>query len=329
MSVCSENKIIRVGIVGYGNLGKSLEKLILTDTRFKLVAIFSRRLISSKFGTLVENYGDFGTYEGKIDVMLLAGGSKSDLEFQTPEVLKYFDCINTFDNHKKIYSELVKNDEIAKASGHRLIMCCGWDPGIFSIIRAIFKAVGSNNPITFWGKGVSMGHSEAIRRVDGVLDGVSLTIPSKEAKQLAEKKGIIDASVPLHSRVCYVSVDSSKISETEIERKIKNIPDYFKGQPVSVNFVSAKKVLYHRKNLSHKGEIIEQFMTGNKSNNKMKFSVQMQSNSDFTASIVICYILAIMRLKSQNKTGAFTPVDIPVSYFFYESEMENFYKSLC
>lgn len=322
----SSNTKINVGIVGYGNLGKSLEKILLLENKYNLVAIFSRRNVISKFNTLVEPYNAIVNYKGKIDVMLLAGGSKSDLEFQTPEVLEYFDSINTFDNHKKIDDELKKLNDLAKASGKRSIICAGWDPGVFSIIRAMFKAIGKNKPITFWGKGISMGHSEAIRQVDGVVDAVQFTIPNPEAKKLA-KTGFLSKDVPISLRKCFVY--SNEKNTDKIAKKIKNIPDYFKGQPVSVEFVSLEKILRLKRKLSHKGEIIEVFESPIGSKAKMNFSVNMQSNPDFTASIVIAYISAIINLKETGQSGAFTPLDIPMKYLFRGKAQEEIYKTLC
>ena len=317
---------INVGIVGYGNLGKSLEKILLSSQDFNLVAIFSRRNAVSKFGTLVEPYGDFVNYQNKIDVMLLAGGSKSDLEYQTPEIAKYFDCINTFDTHSKIEGELKKLDAICKESGHRVLISTGWDPGIFSVIRALMKAVGKNNPITFWGKGISMGHSDAIRRVDGVLDGVQFTIPNPEAKKLA-KTGYVPKNVPISLRQCFVYTNEK--DTTKIENEIKSIPNYFLGQPTTVEFVSLEEISKLKRKISHKGEIIEAFESPIGSKAKINFTASMDSNPDFTASIVIAFISAIINLKANGESGAYTPLDVPMKYLFTGEDLQNIYKDLC
>ena len=317
---------VNIGIVGYGNLGKSLEKIIISNPKFKLVAIFSRRNVVSKFGTLVEPFDDFKKYVSKIDVMLLAGGSKSDLEYQTPEIAKHFDVINTFDNHKKIDSELKKIDSLCKENGRRSIISCGWDPGIFSIVRAMFKAIGKNEPITFWGKGISMGHSEALRGVEGVVDGVQFTVPNPEAKKLS-KTGFIPKDIQVSKRECFVY--SNETDHKKIARKIKNIPDYFKGQPVSVEFVSLEKISKLKRKMSHKGEISEVFESPLGSKAEMKFSVKMHSNPDFTASIVVAYINALLNLKEKGQIGAFTPLDIPIKYLFIGKSLESVYRDLC
>lgn len=317
---------INIGIVGYGNLGKSCERSILSNARFNLVAIFSRRNVSSKFNTIVEPYENFVNYVGKIDVMLLCGGSNSDLEIQTPSILSLFDCINTFDTHSKIFSELSRLEVLAKNSSHRLIMSCGWDPGIFSVIRAYFQAISFEKPTTFWGKGISLGHSEALRQVDGVEDGVSFTIPSKVSMMMASHgKSIQDSS--LHSRECFVVTNKSE--KTQIEEQIKNIPNYFLGQKTNIHFVSKETLSKLKKKLSHKGEVVSVFNTIHGSKVKMQFSVNMESNPDFTACIMIAYINAILNLKEKGISGAFTCLDIPVNTLFYGKTNEEILKGLC
>lgn len=315
-----------VGIVGYGNLGKAVEKCVLSNKDLNLVAIFSRRLITSNCSSLVEPYEKYKCYAGKIDVMLLCGGSKSDLEVQTPEILEYFDCINTFDTHARLKSEYDRLGKIAKKSGHRLIMACGWDPGLFSVIRALNYAVSGSDSITFWGKGISMGHSDAIRRVEGVIDAVQFTVPIKEAVSLA-KKGKLPENMPLHQRECYVVAE--KKDEARIEDEIKNIPNYFLGQPTNVHFVSQAELIKLKSKMFHKGEIINAFRTVHKSRCGIEFKVSMQSNPNFTASIVCAYINAIINLKEQGSVGAFTCLDIPPSFLFLGKKKDSLISHLC
>ncbi len=317
---------VNIGIVGYGNLGKAVEQSVLSNTNFNLVAIFSRRNVTSKFNTKIEHYENFTEYVGKIDVMVLCGGSMCDLEIQTPEISRYFDTINTFDTHKKLPSEFEKLNKIAKKYGHRVIMACGWDPGIFSIIRCLFKAISKKEPITFWGKGVSMGHSDAIRRIDGVLDGVQFTIPNIDAVRLA-RLNKLDADVPKHFRECFVVAEPK--NHIKIEHEIKNIPNYFKGQPTNVTFVSGEKLLRLKSKLCHKGQVISSFNSVHGTKNKMEFLVSMESNPNFTASIVTAYINAIINLKEMKLVGAFTNLDIPVSFLFLGKEKDNLIKNLC
>lgn len=317
---------INVGIVGYGNLGKSVEQIVLSQQNLNLVAIFSRRLIKSKYNTKVEFYDEFKSYKNKIDIMLLCGGSKSDLEFQTPEVFEYFDVINTFDTHAKIFNEYKKLNALSQKTNHRAIICCGWDPGIFSIIRGLFLAISKQNSYTFWGKGVSMGHSDAIRRVPFVDDGVQFTVPILSAIKKA-RSGTLEKDEPMHERICFVS--ANQIYHKQIETDIKNIPNYFKGQPTKVNFVPAIKVMKLKSNMRHKGFIINNFKTKSGTNCKMEFSVSMKSNPDFTASIMVAYINAVINLKQSNTIGAFTNLDIPISFLFEKREFESLLKTIC
>ena len=317
---------INIGIIGYGNLGKAVEQIILSKHNLNLVAIFSRRVITSRFNTKIESYENISFYKDKIDVMLLCGGSFADLEQQTSEAILYYDCINTFDNHKKIFSEYQKLDEIAKSSNHRLIMCCGWDPGIFSIVRALLFSISNEKPIVFWGKGISMGHSDALRRVDNVLDGIEFTVPNKNAINLV-KKGKLPECDNLHFRECFVVAD--KQHHKLIDKKIKNIPDYFKGQSTSVEFVSHESLLKLKSKMSHKGEIISNFNGVDGSKSQFIFKLKTSSNPSLTATIMTRYIEAIINLKNDKKSGAFTPLDIPVKSLFNKDFTQKLLETIC
>ncbi len=317
---------LNIGIVGYGNLGKAMEQVIISKNEYNLVAIFSRRLVKSKFNTIIESYENISSYKNKIDIMLLCGGSFSDLEKQTTDVLLNFDCINSFDNHKKMLSELKRLDTLAFNSKHRLIMACGWDPGIFSNLRAMCHAFSSEKPIVFWGKGISMGHSDAIRKIPNVIDGIEFTIPNTLAVKKA-KNGCFDTAQMLHFRECFVVAD--KKYHKQIRNNICNIPDYFKGQPTQVNFVSHEKILSLKKKLSHKGEIISKFKTIHGSNCYLNFKLKLSSNPDFTATVMTSYINAIVNLKSCGKSGAFTPLDIPMIFLFKKESRHKIIERLC
>lgn len=302
---------IRVGIVGYGNLGKAIEELLLVSQKFELVACFSRRTTKSKYNTKIEPYDQLLTYKNKIDILILCGSSKSDIENQAPYLAEHFCTINSFDTHKKIPKLLKQLDKISKNSKTISLCACGWDPGLFSIIRATLLAISDTEPYTFWGKGISMGHSDAIRQISGVDDGIEFTIPNVEAKKLAAK-GKLGKDIPKHFRECYVVAGQG---HKQIENKIKAIPHYFKDQPTTVEFVSKLKLLKLKGKLSHSGEIISNFTKSNH-NSKICFKVQMQSNPHFTASIMISYITAIQNFKRKKKYGAFTTLSItPIDLF--------------
>jgi len=317
---------LNIGIIGYGNLGKSVEQTILSKNEYNLIAIFSRRTIKSRFNTVIEPVENIPKYKSAIDIMILCGGSKNDISNQTAEALKYFDCINAFDTHSKIYSELNKLNNLAKKTNHRLIMCTGWDPGVFSVIRSYIYAISKTKPITFWGKGISMGHSDAIRQVAGVKDAVQFTIPNPNAIRLV-KKNMIDSNLPLHFRDCYVVCDRQK--QKQIERSIRDMPNYFKGQPTSVTYVSHNTLLSLKKKMRHKGQIISTFKTIQGSKITAEFKLSMESNSNLTASIMCAYLKAICNLKQSKTTGAFTCLDIPISMLFFKEELQKIITELC
>ena len=317
---------LNIGIIGYGNLGKSVEQTILSKNEYNLIAIFSRRTVKSKYNTLVDQYDNISKYSGIIDIMILCGGSKNDTPFQTAETLKHFDCINAYDTHSKIYSELKKLGAIAKKSNHRLISCTGWDPGVFSVIRAYLYAFSKTKPITFWGKGISMGHSDAIRQVAGVKDAVQFTIPNPTAIRLV-KKNMIDSNLPLHFRDCYVVCDKQK--QRQAERTIREMPNYFKGQPTSVTYVSHNTISSLKKKTRHKGHIFSTFRTIQGSKISAEFKLSMESNSNLTAHIMCAYIKAIYNLKLSKTSGAFTCLDIPISMLFFKEEQQKIINELC
>lgn len=316
---------INIGIIGYGNLGKAVEQIVLSRNDLNLVAIFSRRVVKSKYNSQIESYENIALYKNKIDVMLLCGGSFADLEKQTSDAILYFDCINTFDNHKKIYSELKRLDKLARNSGHRLIMSCGWDPGIFSIFRALFYSLSNIKPNAFWGKGISMGHSDAIRNLDGVIDAVEFTIPNETAIKRARKgKSLKDEAN--HYRECFVVAE--KKYHKLLEKKIKNIPDYFKGQETSVEFVEKEKLLKLKENMSHKGEIISNFSMIDGSKCLFDFKLSTSSNPMLTATIMIRYVDALLNLKQVGQVGAFNLLDVPISFLFKQSSYDKIIKNL-
>ncbi|MBQ8451526.1 MAG: diaminopimelate dehydrogenase [Clostridia bacterium] len=314
---------INIGIIGYGNLGKAVERIILSNPSYNLVAIFSRRTITSPFKTLIEPLENILIYKKKIDVMLMCGGSFSDIEIQAPEIAKNFNTINSFDTHSKIPTLHSKLNKICKENKTISIMSCGWDPGIFSIIRAMFYAITKNEPTTFWGKGISMGHSDAIRQVEGVDDGVEFTIPNIEKVKQARNANLTEKS-NLHFRECFVNC--KKEHQAKVEYAIKNIPNYFKGEKTIVNFVSGIELLKIKQKLMHKGEVMSHIIHTNHEKSSLEFRVKMSSNPDFTASVMTAYIQAIVKLSKTKSYGSFTCLDIPISFLFnnYDKLIQKF-----
>ncbi len=296
---------MKYGICGYGNLGKAVERKILkSGVGDEIVGIFSRREgVESVFGSKVFKFDEANNFKGKIDAMLMCGGSQEDLVWQTPEMLKTFDVVDTFDTHKKIVQHRQKLDAVARANSHTAIYSCGWDPGIFSVIRVLAKNIFDTPPQTFWGKGVSQGHSEALRNIRGVADAVEFTIPNKEIlQQVKNNLGAIVDDNEKHERHCFVALDGTRQKE-EIVEEIRQTEDYFKGQRVSVEFCSTDKLKSLKENMHHKGTIF----CGDADAN-MNFRLTMRSNPDFTARIMLAYSCALPKLES----GAYSPLDVPL-----------------
>ena len=301
---------IRVGIVGYGNLGKGAEKAVREAEDMELVGIFTRRNpkeIKSK--TKVVEIKKIIDWKDKIDIMILCGGSASDLPEQAPEILQNFNTVDSFDTHAKISQYLNKLDSIAKANKKTAIISAGWDPGLFSIQRLYGEAVlpdGKTN--TFWGPGVSQGHSDAIRRIEGVEDAVQYTIPKENAiKEVKEKNKDLTIKEK-HLRRCYV-VAKEGTNIKEIEEKIKKMPYYFSDYETEVNFIDKKEMKKHKK-MPHAGLVITNGKTG-KNKHIIEYKLTLDSNPEFTASIMTAFARATFTLYKQGSYGAKTVFDIP------------------
>ncbi len=283
-----------VAIIGYGNLGKALEQNLTGRKDFNLVGVFSRRNIDGTIPiTQLNKYKD-------IDILFVCSGSKTDLESQAQTYIKDYNLIESYDNHNRLKEHLTKMNTLSKK--HKTISLCsiGWDPGLFSYMRGLFDTLGYA-PFTFWGKGVSQGHTQAIKSIDGVIDAVQFTIPLKE--EIQKVKSGKQPNINRHKRVCYV-VSKTKNKES-IKRQIVNMEDYFKGQEVKVYFVSQKK-LDELKTSAHQGTVLTQ-------DNTLNFSLKLKSNPHFTASIMIAYAKAISYLKDKKLYGAYTIFDLPLN----------------
>lgn len=295
---------IRVGVVGYGNLGHAMEREIVNNKRYDLVAIFSRRDVQSELGTPVVKFAEIEAYKDKIDVMIMCGGSKDDLMWQSVQVVKDFDIIDTFDTHKLIPKHSCNLNKLAKLHNHRAIYSCGWDPGIFSLYKLMGQEFLHGKTSVFWGKGVSQGHSDALRRIDGVADAIQYTIPNIDAiKQAKNLKSNIDENKK-HTRLCYVALKDGA-SEEKITNEILNMPYYFKGQEVIIKFVSLSQIAKLKKKMYHAGKVISV-----DEDNMIKNEVSMKNNPQFTAKILHAYISALPKLES----GAYSILQVPLSY---------------
>lgn len=295
---------LKIGIVGYGNLGHAVEKEIYSSDKYKLIAIFSRRNVKSKFLTPIKNYGKINDYIGKIDIMIMCGGSKNDLMWQSAEVLQNFNIIDTFDTHELISKHSSNLDKIAKNNDHVAIYSCGWDPGLFSLYKLLGNTILQGKTNVFWGKGVSQGHSDALRQIPGVVDAIQYTIPDPKIVKLATNKNYNIFPNQKHLRVCYVAVDNEDI-KNRVEKEIRNMPYYFKDQRVEIYFSSPKEISKLKEKMYHAGKVISI-----DENNLIINEVKMSSNPQFTAKILLAFINAIPKMKC----GAYSILDIPPSY---------------
>ncbi len=316
---------IKVGIVGYGNLGRGAEMAIHQQPDMELVAVFSRRgkVDTVNPDVLSVHVDEAIDFKDKIDVLILCGGSASDLPEQTPAFTKHFNTVDSFDTHANIPEHFSKVDEVARRNGKISIISTGWDPGLFSIQRVISRAVlADGNTYTFWGKGLSQGHSDAVRRVEGVKAGVQYTLPSEKAMERVRAGENPELTTgEKHKRECFVvaeeGADHGKIAEA-----IKTMPNYFEDYETTVHFITEEELERDHKAMPHGGFVIHSGKTGNGTDQLVEFSLKLDSNPEFTASVLIAYARAAYRLYKKGATGAKTVYDIAPGYLHPESAEE-------
>lgn len=320
---------IKIGIVGYGNIGKGVENAVQQNPDIELVAVFTRRSADSiklkSSGVKVEQISKVKEYVKKIDVMILCGGSATDLPEQGPEFASIFNTVDSFDTHARIPEYFQKVNQAAKKSGKTSVISVGWDPGLFSMARMLFGAilpVGKN--YTFWGKGVSQGHSDAIRRVKGVKNGIQYTIPIESAMNRVRSGENPELTVrQKHMRECFV-VPQEGADLKQIESDIKTMPNYFSDYDTQVHFISDEELAKNHSRMPHGGFVIQSGTTGEKVINKhlAEFSIKLDSNPEFTANILVAYARAAYRLQKEKSFGAKTVFDIPIAYLSAKSSDE-------
>lgn len=319
------NNRIRIGIVGYGNLGKGVEKAIKQNPDMELEAIFTRRDVKSIGNEISKmlNISEVENYKDKIDVMILCGGSATDLEEQGPMIAEMFNTVDSFDTHAKIPTYFEKMDSVANESGKLSIISVGWDPGLFSLNRLMGQVVlPEGNDFTFWGKGVSQGHSDAIRRIIGVSNGIQYTIPVKSALEKVRSGENPELTTrEKHKRECYVVAEEGA-NLKEIEKTIKNMPNYFSDYDTTVKFITEEELKLNHSEMPHGGFVIRTGVTGNGTKQKIEFSLDLGSNPEFTSSALVAYARAIYKMGKEGKTGACTVLDIPYSYLSAKTPAE-------
>lgn len=316
------SKKIRIGICGYGNLGKGAETEISANPDMELAAVFTRRnpagSLKTKTDVPVVHVDSAGEWTGRIDVMLLCGGSSSDLPKQGPRFAKEFNTVDSFDTHAKIPEHLAAMDKAARSGGNVSVISVGWDPGLFSLMRLYMGSIiPKGDTYTFWGKGVSQGHSEAVRRIKGVENAIQYSIPVETAleKVRAFKKPKLTARDKT-ARVCYVVAEDGA-DKAHIESEIKNMPNYFDEYDTTVHFITAKELKAEHSALPHGGNVLHTGITGKKNKQMLEFSLKLDSNPEFTASVMLAYARAAYRLSQKNEVGARTIFDIPPALLFY------------
>lgn len=316
---------IRVGIVGYGNLGRGAELAIQQQADMELVAVFSRRGKVETVDPTVPSVhiDDVLDYKDKIDVMLLCGGSATDLPEQAPYFAAHFNTVDSYDTHANIPDYFATVDVPSKESGHVNIISVGWDPGLFSINRVMAEAVlAEGNTYTFWGKGLSQGHSDAVRRVEGVKAGVQYTLPSEESMdrvRAGENPELVTSEK--HQRECYVVLEEGADPE-HVKETIQTMLNYFADYDTSVHFITEEELARDHAKMPHGGFVIHSGKTGEGHNQIVEFSLKLDSNPEFTASVLVAYARAAYRLAEEGQSGAKTVYDIGPGYIHPRSAAE-------
>ena len=309
--------MVRVGIVGFGNLGKSVKKGIDATIDMEVAGIFSRRKLDLDHYRPLE---DIEKYKDEIDLLILCGSSDKDILSQGPELLKNFNTLDSFDNHGKIKDYYEKMDKIGKKNGKLALISTGWDPGLFSLNRIIGQAIlPEGESFTLWGKGVSQGHSAAVRSIEGVLDATQYTIPKEEILEKIRNGEDFDFVSPkAHLREVYAVIEDGA-NDRDIEEKIKSMPDYFKPYETHVHFISQEDLDKNHKSMVHGGHVIRRGKASGDGDALMEFSLDLKSNPDFTAAVDLAYVRALYRLSEEGKKGAITVLDVAPKYLSNES----------
>lgn len=312
---------IRIGIMGYGNLGRGIECAVKQNDDMELVAVFTRRNPDSvkilTEGAKVYSVDDAVKMKDKIDVLILCGGSATDLPEQTPEYAKYFNVIDSFDTHARIPEHFANVDAVAKENGNIAVISAGWDPGMFSLNRLYASAVlPDGKDYTFWGRGVSQGHSDAIRRVEGVVDGKQYTVPVESALEAVRNGEYPDLTTrQKHTRECFVVAEEGADRE-RIEQEIKNMPNYFADYDTTVTFITEEELKKNHNKIPHGGFVIRCGKTGWNLENShvIEYSLKLDSNPEFTSSVIAAYARAAYRMSKEGMTGCKTVFDIAPAY---------------
>ena len=320
---------IRIGIMGYGNLGKGVEIAAKQASDMEVVAVFTRRDPSTvkilTEGVPVVHVDDVASWTDKIDVMILCGGSATDLPVMTPEYAKLFNVVDSFDTHARIPEHFANVDAAAKEGNKIGVISCGWDPGMFSLMRVYANAIlPDGKDYTFWGKGVSQGHSDAVRRIDGVKNAKQYTIPVESSLEAVRSgKNPELTTRQMHTRECFVVLEDGA-DAARVEKEIKEMPNYFEPYDTTVHFIDEDEFLKNHSGLAHGGFVFRTGKTGadKEHNHVIEYSLKLDSNPEFTTSVLIAVARAAYRMKAEGQVGCKTILDIPPAYFSEQSGEE-------
>ena len=320
--------MIRIGIVGYGNLGRGVESAILQNPDTCLYGVFSRRApktVKTVANANVYHLDNILEHKDKMDVLILCGGSATDLPVQTPDLAEHFNVIDSFDTHAKIPEHFSNVDSAAKKGSNIALISVGWDPGLFSLNRLYAEAIlPEGKAYTFWGKGVSQGHSDAIRRIEGVIDARQYTVPVESAVESVRNGENPELTTrQKHTRLCYV-VAEENADKARIEKEIVTMPNYFADYDTTVNFITAEEMKRDHSGIPHGGSVIRSGKTGiNKENTHIiEYNLKLDSNPEFTSSVLVAYARAAVRMQNEGVTGCKTVLDIPPAYLSPKSSEE-------
>lgn len=306
--------MIKLGIVGYGNLGRGVERAIAQNPDMQLQAIFTRRVPADAGSSpLIRPIDQIDSHQNQIDVLLLCGGSATDLPEQSPALAQRFNIVDSFDTHANIPQHFEHVDAAARQHGHLALISAGWDPGLFSMMRLLGQCILPHGAdYTFWGRGVSQGHSDAIRRIEGVADAKQYTIPVADAlEQVRSGAQPTLTTAQKHTRECFV-VAKPGANTKRIEQEIKQMPNYFADYHTTVHFVSADELRQNHSGMPHGGMVLRTGITSADTKQRMEFGLTLDSNPEFTASVLVAYARAIVRMARNGQTGARTVFDIPL-----------------
>ena len=312
---------IRIGIVGYGNIGRGVEQAIKRNEDMELAAVFTRRDPASvkvaTEGVKVVHMDDMLSMKGDVDVMVLCGGSATDLPVMGPEIAANFNTIDSFDTHAKIPEYFANVDKAAKEGNNISIISVGWDPGMFSLNRLYAESIlVQGSTYTFWGKGVSQGHSDAVRRIKGVKDAKQYTIPVEAALEAVRNGKNPDLTTrQKHTRECFVVAEEGA-DLAQIENDIKTMPNYFSDYDTTVHFISEEELKRDHSGIPHGGFVIRSGKTGwnDENNHVIEYSLKLDSNPEFTSSVLVAYARAAYRMNKEGQSGAKTVFDVAPAY---------------